>query len=198
MQLNGFVIPLSHSLRNLSVTVDQTLSLQHVPRTGQACYLKLGRASSIRHYISQPRCSQNSHLRFFLSRIDYCKSVQAGFSKNLIRNFERFQIMLPASLAVLPGLITHLTALVLYSGFLSNPAFATKFFFSLNNKAPSCLTDLIQLYVPGPYPFFFFLFCQAHHCGVFIQKHSSIVTVFLLLTHSHVFVRFFSHIYILH
>ena len=38
--------------------------------------------------------------------------------------------------------------------------------------------------------FFIFLrFCQAaHHCGAFIQKHSSIVTVFLSLTHSHVFV----------
>ena len=30
--------------------------------------------------------------------------------------------------------------------------------------------------------FFFFFFCQAHHCGAFIQKHSSIVTVFPLLT----------------
>ena len=36
--------------------------------------------------------------------------------------------------------------------------------------------------------FFFFFFCQAHRCGAFIQKHSSIVTVFLSLTHSHVFV----------
>ena len=38
------------------------------------------------------------------------------------------------------------------------------------------------------YFFFSFFFCQAHHCGAFIQKHSSIVTVFLSLTHSHVFV----------
>ena len=35
---------------------------------------------------------------------------------------------------------------------------------------------------------FFVFFCQTHHCGAFIQKHSSIVTVFLSLTHSHVFV----------
>ena len=47
--------------------------------------------------------------------------------------------------------------------------------------------------------FFFFFFCQAHHCGAFIQKHSSIITVFLSLTHSHVFVWFFPpHMYILH
>jgi len=31
-------------------------------------------------------------------------------------------------------------------------------------------------------------FCQAHHCGAFIQKHSSIVSISLSLTHSQVFV----------
>ena len=45
----------------------------------------------------------------------------------------------------------------------------------------------------------FCLFCEAHHCGVFIQKCSSIVTVFLSLTHSHVSLYdFFPHMYILH
>ena len=44
--------------------------------------------------------------------------------------------------------------------------------------------------------FLFFVFCQAHHCGALIQKHSSIVTVFLSLTHSHIFVWFFfSHVH---
>ena len=37
----------------------------------------------------------------------------------------------------------------------------------------------------------FFVFLQAHHCGAFIQKHSSIVTVLFSLTLSHVFVGFF-------
>ena len=40
--------------------------------------------------------------------------------------------------------------------------------------------------------FFVCLFvCQALHCGAFIQKHSSIITIFLSLTHSCVFVWFF-------
>ena len=34
--------------------------------------------------------------------------------------------------------------------------------------------------------FCFLFFCQAHHCWVFIQKHSSIITIFLLLTHSQI------------
>ena len=37
--------------------------------------------------------------------------------------------MLPASLVVLPGLTTYLRSFVLYTGFLSNPAFNTKFLF---------------------------------------------------------------------
>ena len=28
--------------------------------------------------------------------------------------------------------------------------------------------------------FFFFQYCQPHHCGAFIQKHSSIITFFIL------------------
>ena len=32
--------------------------------------------------------------------------------------------------------------------------------------------------------FFFFFFCQAHHSEAFNQKHSSIITMFLSLTHS--------------
>ena len=44
---------------------------------------------------------------------------------------------------------------------------------------------------------FLFLFCQAHHCGAFIPKHPSIVTIFLSFTHSHVFVWFSPHMYIL-
>ena len=40
--------------------------------------------------------------------------------------------------------------------------------------------------------FFSLFFPPAHHWGAFIHKHSSIVTVFLSLTHSHVVVCFLS------
>ena len=39
--------------------------------------------------------------------------------------------------------------------------------------------------------------CQVHLCGVFIQEHSSTITIFLSLTHSSGFVWLF-HMYILH
>ena len=55
----------------------------------------------------------------------------------------------------------------------------------------NCFTDISTreaCMVTEIFFFFFFFFGQAHHCGAFIQKHSSIVTVFLSLMHSHVFV----------
>ena len=44
---------------------------------------------------------------------------------------------------------------------------------------------------------FFLLFCQAHHCVAFIQKHSSIITIFLSLTHLRacIFFLFPSHVH---
>ena len=69
-----------------------------------------------------------------------------------------------------------------------------------------CLTDKVWVMHIGPamgeclvgwwVVFLGFFFCQTHHCGAFIQKHSSIVTIFTSLMRSHVFVWFFpSHVH---
>ena len=48
VDLNGTEIHLSLTVRNLGVTLDQTLSFkQHFPRTCQICYLELRRINSI-------------------------------------------------------------------------------------------------------------------------------------------------------
>ena len=66
-----------------------------------------------------------------------------------------------------------------------------------NNALTERLRSCCVVTCPLSIAFFsFFFFCQTHHCGAFIQKHSSIVTVFLSLTHSHIFVWFFpSHVH---
>ena len=63
IQLNGYDIPRSTSVRNLGVTLDQTLSFQqHVFRICQACCLELRRISSVRHYLIHDAIK--THLRF--------------------------------------------------------------------------------------------------------------------------------------
>ena len=49
------------------------------------------------------------------------------------------------------------------------------------------------------YSYFIYIYRQAHHRGAFIQKHSSVVTVFLSRSRIHTSLYdFFSHMYILH
>ena len=62
------------------------------------------------------------------------------------------------------------------------------------------LTERVRRRCVGAWPLsiyiYIFFFCQAYYYGAFIQKHSSTVSVFLSLTHSHVFVWFFpSHVH---
>ena len=51
-----------------------------------------------------------------------------------------------------------------------------------SEQIKGCFSTL-GLMCPLPPDILFFLSCQAHHCGAFIQKHSSIVPIFLSLTH---------------
>ena len=62
---------------------------------------------------------------------------------------------------------------------------------SPNHNTPTVGLDHILLYLLS-------FFCQAHHCGAFIQKHSSIVTVFLSLLFTRLCMVFVPHMYIPH
>ena len=54
VDLNETSIPLSSTVRNLGVTLDQNLSFQqHVSHTCQICYFEWRRINFIRHYLSQ-------------------------------------------------------------------------------------------------------------------------------------------------
>ena len=71
----------------------------------------------------------SSALSFYLVLITVIHFL-LGAPKIWYVNFKMFKIRLPALLVVLSGLTTYyLRSFVLYTGFLSNPAFRTKFFF---------------------------------------------------------------------
>ena len=105
--------------------------------------------------LSHPRCYQKSSALPLCLVLITVIHFLLGAPKIWYVNFKKFKIRLTA-LVVLSGLTTYyLRSFVLYTGFLSNPAFSTIFFLlvltfkSLNNQTPSCLSDLIQLYVPS-------------------------------------------------
>ena len=85
--------------------------------------------------LSHPRCYQNSSALPFCLVLITVIHFLLGAPKIWYVNFKMFKIRLPALLVVLSGLTTYyLRSFVLYTGFLSNPAFRTKFFFILFNQ----------------------------------------------------------------
>ena len=91
VDLNGTSIRLSSTVRNLGVTLDQSLSFQqHVSRTCQICHFELRIINSIRHYLSQDAL-KTLISAFVLSRIYYCSSLLAGCPKKLIHKLQKVQ-----------------------------------------------------------------------------------------------------------
>ena len=69
-----------------------------------------------------------------------------------------------------------------------NPKCRTSNYTTVTVSDKGRTSDLIQD-IPSVvlFFFFFFFFPQVHHCGAFIQKQSSIITIFLSLIHSRSF-----------
>ena len=83
--LNGTNIKLSQSVRNLGVTLDQTLSFQQlISDVFRTCHLELRRISTIYHYLSED-ATKTLICAFVLSRLDDCNALLSGFPKHLDR-----------------------------------------------------------------------------------------------------------------
>ena len=151
--LNGNEIPLSSSVRNLGVTLDQTLSFQqHVSRTCQACYLELRRIKSIRHYLTHDAL-KTLICAFVLSRIDYCNSLLAGCPKKLTLKLQKVQNN-AARIICRSSRSDHISPVLRSLHWLPvdcriDYKVLLLVFKALNDLAPSYLSDLIHLYVPS-------------------------------------------------
>ena len=128
IQLNGCDIPRSTSVRNLGVSLDQALfPTTRIPY--MSGLLSRTPSNQFRRALSHPRCYQNSSALLFCLVLITVIHFLLGAPKIWYVNFKKFKIRLPA-LVVLSGVTTYyLRSFMLYTGFLSNPAFSTKFFF---------------------------------------------------------------------
>ena len=91
IRMNSTNIKLSQTVRNLGVTVDQTLSFQqHISNVCRTCYLELRRISTIRHYPSEDT-TKTLIFGFVLSRLDYCNALLSGTPKHLLDRLQKVQ-----------------------------------------------------------------------------------------------------------
>ena len=82
--LNGTNIKLSQTVRNLGVTLDQTLSFQqHISNVCHTCYLEVRTISTIHHYLSED-ATKTLICMFVLSKLDYCNALLSGSPKRLL------------------------------------------------------------------------------------------------------------------
>jgi hypothetical protein len=88
---NTLSVPLSLSVKNLGVTLDNTLSMQKfISQTSQSCHYHLRRISAIRKYLSSDATAKLVS-SFILSRLDYCNSLLAGLPASSIQPLQRIQ-----------------------------------------------------------------------------------------------------------
>ena len=91
LNLGNSTIPMSDSVKNLGVIIDNTLSMQNfVSSTTKTCHFHLRRISKIRKYLSINSTAKRV-VSLILSRIDYCNSLLSGLPNSTIQPLQRVQ-----------------------------------------------------------------------------------------------------------
>ena len=91
IDLDGCKITTNSSVKNLGVLLDQTLSMSsHVNTLCKNLNFQMRRISHIRHFINEP-VAQKLVTSLILSRLDYCNSLLAGTTKELIYPLQKCQ-----------------------------------------------------------------------------------------------------------
>jgi len=153
VQLDNCSIIPSQTVRNLGVTLDQTLSFhQYVSSVCRVCYLELRRISSVRHLLSE-EATKTLVCSFILSRLDYCNSLLAGCPKTLLSRLQKVQNN-AARLIFRCSRSTHVTPLLHSLHWLPvdrriDYKLSLLTFKSFNNQAPAYLSDLLHVYTPS-------------------------------------------------
>ena len=153
ISLGDCTIKPSESVRNLGVTLDQTLSFKkYVSSVCRVCYLELRRISSVRHLLSE-EATKTLVCAFILSRLDYCNSLLAGCPKTLLSKLQKVQNN-AARLIFRCSRSSHVTPLLHSLHWLPvvkriDYKLSLICFKSFNNVAPEYISDLLDVYAPS-------------------------------------------------
>ena len=153
LQLEGNSVTLSDSLRNLGVTLDNTLSMQKfINQTAQSCYYQLRRINSVRKFLSVDTTAKLV-TSLILSRLDYCNALLSGLPASSTQSLQRVQNS-AARLVLKKKKADHVTPLLQSLHWLPvsqriKYKVITLCYKSINNSAPVYLSDCLQIYTPA-------------------------------------------------
>ena len=146
-------IPFSQCVRDLGVFLDSNLSMkQYITKTCQIAYREIRRISSIRQYLTTD-ATKTLVTSYILSRLDYCNSLLAGCPDKDIKPLKQVQYS-AARLIFKARKSEHITPLLKQLHWLPiNHRIIYKIcclcFHVVIGTAPSYLSDLLPIYVPG-------------------------------------------------
>ena len=153
VQLGKHSIPLSDSVKNLGVTLDNTLSMQKfISQTCQSCYCQLRCIASVRKYLTTEAAAKLV-TSLILSRLDYCNALLSGLPASSIHRLQRIQNS-AARLVLRKRKSDHVTPLFHFLHWLP---IAQRIDYKINtlcykcthNSAPLYLSDTVHLYTPS-------------------------------------------------
>lgn len=152
-QVGGAAVEVSSRIRNLGVTLDQTLSMQtHVNAIAKVCFYHLRNIARIRRRLSDEECKIIVHA-YVISRLDYCNVLLYGLPDTTLQILQRVQNY-AARMIVRLGKDEHVTP-VLHDLHWLPIKMRVHFkvllytYKGLNDHAPSYICDMIEIYKPG-------------------------------------------------
>ena len=141
--INGPCVKFSPLVKNLGVTLDNTLLLfQHVMNVCRVAYLELRRINSMRNFLSVDAV-KTLVCSLVLSRLDYCTPYLLVFLSILLRGFNEFKIQQPEQYLEHTDLSTSHHSSRTFTGYLSiwEPCCHT----SLSRSGPKFCFDLTHV-----------------------------------------------------
>ena len=153
VSISGYDIPFSQSTRNLSVFIDETLSMDvHIKYLCHILFCQFRRLGKIRPFLSTDAASKLA-VSFILTRLDYCNSLLAGLPDNKLNKLQRIQNH-AARIVLRKSMHASATSMLKTLHWLPVKAriqykIACLCFQCLcHNTMPSCLSDLLHPYLP--------------------------------------------------
>jgi len=153
LNLSNTSIPLSSHVKNLGVTLDNTLSMKHqISSISRICYFHLRRIATIRNYLTKDATAKLI-TSTVLSRLDYCNSLLAGLPSSSLSKLQRIQNS-SARLVLRKKKTDHITPLLRQLHWLPIPErisykLNTLTYQCIHKTAPSYLTEMVSLYSPS-------------------------------------------------